>query len=59
MVISFFQECPVADDEVDNEDEDDEDNDDEPISYTVKLKDSDETVTPKMKHRSIIKLSSK
>jgi len=32
------------------------DDNDEPISYTVKLKDSDDSSTPTMKRRSIIKL---
>ncbi|CAM4988959.1 unnamed protein product, partial [Rotaria socialis] len=36
--------------------DDDDDEEDKPISYTVKLKDSDDNSTPSMKRRSIIKL---
>ena len=36
----------------------DDDDEDQPISYTVKLKDSDEGGTPTLKRRSIIKLPS-
>jgi hypothetical protein len=44
---------PAADD-----DDGGDDDDDQPISYTVKLKDSDDSSTPTMKRRSIIKLPS-
>ncbi len=46
--IYFLQTFPVADDDEET-----------PISYTVKLKDSDDSSTPTMKRRSIIKLPSK
>jgi hypothetical protein len=48
MLLKALEKLPAADD--------DDDDDDQPISYTVKLKDSDDSSTPTMKRRSIIKL---
>ncbi|CAF0804068.1 unnamed protein product [Rotaria sordida] len=53
ILLKSIQTLPMADDDNDDDDDDDED---KPISYTVKLKDSDESSTPTIKRRSIIKL---
>ncbi|CAF0802878.1 unnamed protein product [Rotaria sordida] len=53
ILLKAIQTLPMADDDNDDDDDDDED---KPISYTVKLKDSDESSTPTIKRRSIIKL---
>ncbi|CAF2787198.1 unnamed protein product [Rotaria sp. Silwood2] len=55
ILLKAIQAFLMADND-DDDDDDVDDDEDKPISYTVKLKDSDESDTPTMKRRSIIKL---